>query len=332
MPENTRRRRIRRASGGWLAAAAAAALVLVGVASEASAAGTKSLCVFDPGGASGDLFNKMKDYQSQAVGWGVSFDLKPYTDESVAASDFRNKKCDAVLLTGVTGQEFNRKTYSLEAMGLFTSYSGLQKAIGALAKPKAAKFSVDGAYETVGIYPAGAVYLHLRDRSKAELSKLSGASIATIKGDPAARTMVNEVGATAKLAEVSTFASYFNNGSVDICYSPATAYKPLELYRGVGDRGGVVRFPLAQLTFQLFVRSEEFPAGFGDASRAWVSEQFPAMLRVIQQAEREVNQWIDVDAGDVSRYTELLRKVRESLVGGGTYDPTIIKLGERVAG
>lgn len=318
----------------WGVAAAATALALVAGVGEAAAAETvnKTLCVFDPGGATGDLYSKMKGYQNQAIAWGVNFDLKAYTDETVAASDFRNKKCDAVLLTGVTGKEFNRKTYSLEAMGLFTSYDNLKKAIAVLANPKAIKYTRDGTFETVGIYPAGAVYLHVRDRQLSSLSALSGRSVATIDGDKAAMTMVREVGATPQTAQISNFASKFNNGGVDICYSPATAYKPLELYKGVGERGGVVRFPIAQLTFQVFIRAEEFPAGFGDASRTWVSGQFDTMLGVIKKAESTITPWIDVDSGAAKGYHDLLNKVRTNLVGQGVYNSGVVNLGERLAG
>jgi ABC-type amino acid transport substrate-binding protein len=317
---------------GWLLAAS------LGLGSLAHAgparAADKSLCVFDPGGANGDLYAKMKGYATTAVGWGVNFTLKPYTDESVAASDFRNKKCDAVLLTGVTGKEFNKKTYTLEAMGLFVSYEKLRTAIQVLAQDKASAQALNrsGAFETVGVYPAGAVYLYVRDRQLSSVEKLSGRSIATLGGDPAARYLVEHVGATAKLAEVSTFASLFNNGSVDVCYSPATAYRPLELHRGIGSSGGVIRFPLAQLTFQLFIRAEEYPAGFAQRSREYASGQFGAMLRIIQEAEGAVKSWIDISGPDVDKYKELLRKVRDALVDQGVYDRTIVEIGERLRG
>ncbi len=317
-------------SSRLLITATSAAIVLLAGADQAAAAESKSLCVFDPGGASGDLFVKMQQYQNQAATWGVSLDLKAYTDESVAASDFRNKKCDAVLLTGVTGKEFNRKTYSLEAMGLFTSYAGLKTAIAVLAKPKAIKFNKQGDFETVGIYPGGAVYLHLNDKKLSSLSALSGRSVATIAGDRAAMTMVKEVGATPQSAQISNFASKFNNGGVDIVYSPATAYQPLELYKGVGKGGGVVRFPIAQLTFQIFIRSDEFPAGFGDQSRAYVSGQFGMMLDVIKRAESTITSWIDVDAGARANYKALLATVRSQLVSEKVYNPAVIKLGERI--
>ena len=57
-------------------------------------------------------------------------------------------------------------------------------------------------------------------------------------------------------ADVGTFAGMFNNGSVDICAAPATAFKPLELEKGLGRSGGIARLPLAQMTFQMVGRDE----------------------------------------------------------------------------
>jgi hypothetical protein len=82
-----------------------------------AAAQAKVLCVYDPSGAAGDAYQYAKDYQTAAIAWGVTFEPKPYTSETVAAADFRNGKCDAVILTGVRVQQFNRKTYSVEAIG-----------------------------------------------------------------------------------------------------------------------------------------------------------------------------------------------------------------------
>ena len=45
-----------------LIATASAAIVLLAGADQAAAAGSKSLCVFDPGGATGDLYSQMKKY------------------------------------------------------------------------------------------------------------------------------------------------------------------------------------------------------------------------------------------------------------------------------
>lgn len=325
---STRRKRVDRWRGR--SAALLTGLALAGWSAGASAAVDKSLCVFDPGGANGDLYNQMSTYTTDAIAWGVNFKLVPYTNEAIAAADFRNKKCDAVVLTGLTGKEFNPKTYTLEAMGLFDSYAELKTAVNKLAHPALSRVNTHTSggvnYETAGVYPGGAVYLYLRDRKHADLSALSGRSIATIANDPAAQTMVTKVGAIAKRAEIANFASMFNNGSVDVCYAPATAYGPLELARGIGKPGGVVRFPIAQITFQIYIRSDEFPADFGKNSRTKVAGDFSTMERLILREEERISTWIDVPPESRKTYDSLLDGVRQSLSTQNVYSATVLKL------
>jgi len=302
--------------------------------SSTAEANDKLLCVYDPGGKSGDAFKTSERYKAAAAGWGVNFTLKPYTDEAIAATDFQNGACDAVLLTGVRTQQFNRKSYSVEALGLTTNYNQLKAAIGVLAKPNAASLMVSGQFETVGIYPAGAVYLYARDRTNTDISVLAGKKVATMDFDKAAPVMVQHIGATAVASDIGNFAQKFNNGAVFACYAPATAYGPLELNKGLGTDGGVIKFPLAQLTLQMLIRTESFPADFGQQSRTWAAGQFDSVLRLTNAAESSIGSagyWVDLDAAKTAQYRTMLSEVRATLVAQGAYDPTIVKLVERIA-
>ena len=73
--------------------AATAALALT--FSPAQAAEERTMCVFDIIGANGDIYNIMNDYKTAALGWGVDLELKPYTDEKIAAEDLKAGQCDA---------------------------------------------------------------------------------------------------------------------------------------------------------------------------------------------------------------------------------------------
>jgi hypothetical protein len=294
----------------------------------------KKLCVYDPAGSSGDAYQTAQRYTAAAQAWGVNFTTKAYTDEAIAASDFANSNCDAVLLTGVRTQQFNRKSYSVEALGLTTNYNQLRTAVQVLAKPNAASLMVSGQYETVGIYPAGAVYLYVRDRSNIDISVLAGKKIATMDFDKAAPFMAEQVGASAVASDIGNFAQKFNNGAVFACYAPATAYSPLELRQGLSTGGGVIQFPLAQLTLQMLIRPDEYPDNFGQQSREWAAGQFDSVLRLTTAAEATINNdgyWISLDPAKTQQYRQMLSEVRGTLVTEGAYDPTIVKLVERIA-
>jgi hypothetical protein len=275
----------------------------------------KSLCVFDPSGANGDIYNVIKDYRAAAVAWGVDFQLKPYTDEKTAAEDFKAGKCDATLITGVRGRAFQKFTGTLEAMGAMPTYSHLEKVVTELARPKAASLMKSGDYEVTGIFPGGSILLFVNDRNIDTVGELAGKRLATLDYDEAAKVLVRQVGASLVAADIGTFAGMFNNGNVDACYAPGTAYKALELYKGIGAKGGVIKYPIAQLTFQLLVRSASFPEGFGQKSREWSAQNFKRVAALAQNAEKNIpaKAWIEIPAADLEKYDQMFQDVRVRL-------------------
>ena len=314
----------------------AASLVVIGLSVNSIAnaeAADKTLCIYDPAGVNGDIFNMMKQYQLEALALGVKFEMKPYTNEKTAASDFQASQCSAALVTGTRARPFHKFAGSIEAMGALPAYSHLKTTVNALSRPGAAKLMKSGAYESAGIFPAGAVYLFVRDKSVNSVEKLAGKRLATLAFDEAAKTMVRKVGASMIAADVSTFASMFNNGSVDACYAPAFAYKALELYKGIGSTGGVIRYPLAQMTMQLLIRSADFPADFPQKSRTLAAKAFKSGLALAKQAESAIpsNHWVDIPDSDKKKYDEMFLNVRVELRDGQkVYHPIALKLMRKI--
>ncbi len=295
----------------------------------AQAAPKKSVCVYDPAGANGDLFNLMKDYRAAALAWGVNLELRPYTTEKTAAEDFKAGQCDAALITGVRARAFHKFTASIEAMGALSSYKQLYKLIRSLSSKKAASRMKQGKYEVAALFPGGAVYLFVRDRKMKSLGDLAGKRIATLAFDEAAKVMVQRVGASMVSADIGTFSGMFNNGSVDVCYAPSYAYKALELYKGIGKKGGIIKLPLAQLSLQLILRAERFPDSYAQSSRSWAAKQFKRALKMTKEAEKEIpaKAWLAVDAAELSKYDEMFQDVRLRLRDKEkVYDKTMLKL------
>jgi hypothetical protein len=284
---------------------------------------SRSLCVYDPGGETGDFFKLMQDYQVDVLAakpageaGRVNFELKVYTDEQTAFDDFNAKKCHAVVVTGTRARSLQRFTGSLEAMGALPNYKLLKRIIKSLSSPKAAKLMKSGDYESAGIAPGGAVYLYVRDRNLNTVERLSGKKIATLSFDEAAKTMVKKIGASMISAEISTFAGMFNNGTVEACYAPAFAYKALELHKGIGAKGGVVQYPLAQVTLQVIIRSKDFPEDFPQASRKIVAKYASKAIKAAKKAEQAITNkghWIEISKADKERYDEMFLGVRVEL-------------------
>ena len=296
-----------------------ALLLGLSLASVASAGEKRTLCVFDISGANGDTFTAAKEYQTAAMAWGIDFELRPYSNEKAAADDLRAGKCHASLITGIRARQFNKFTGTLEAIGGVSNYETLKKVFTQLLDPanatKLAGYLKSGDYEVAGLFPIGAVYLFVNNKSINSKEKLAGKKIATLDYDHAAVVMVDVAGASMTAADITNFAGMFNNGAVDACYAPAAAYKPLELQKGLKAAGGVIRLPLAMLSMQLVLHAPSFPAGFGTSSRTYALSRFPNMVSLAKKAESGIpaDKWIEVVAADKDRYEQMFQDVRVRL-------------------
>jgi hypothetical protein len=295
-----------------------------GLATAAPAqAGTLTMCAYDPAGKSGDFFRLLGDYALEAGTWGVNIELKAYTDEETAAKDYEAGQCDAVVATGVRLQRFNSYASTLEAIGALPAYSDIKSMNKSLAKYEGmAKPLTKGGHETVGLIPAGAVYLFVRDRNIDTVAELAGKRIATMDYDKAAPHMVNKVGAIVVPADLGSIGPKFNNGDVDICYMSSVGYGPFELHRGLGSSGGVIKAPLAQATFQVLIHKDKFPADFGAKSREYWVNNFDKALAEVRKADSQIpaSKWIDIPPDRLAEWDALFQDVRVELRDKGAYD------------
>lgn len=296
----------------------------------------RRLCVWDILGQNGEIFAKLKDYQVKMSTLGVDFDLKGYVDERVASEDFRVRYCDAVVVTGLRARPFNSFTGSIEAIGAIPSYEHMRTLVSVLSSPAAAHFmktEFDGqAYEVIGVMPFGAAYGFVNDRRIDSPERLPGKKIAIFDYDKAEAKLVRILGAQSDPSDLTNFAGKFNNGKVDIVISPATAYRPLELYRGLGTSGGIVDFVLAQVSLQILIHSDRFPADFGQKSREYIAGQFNSYFKTVKGYEAEVDPkyWVRVTDANRTRYQEMTRISRIDLVHDGIYDKKMLSLLKKI--
>ncbi len=321
-----------------------AALISAGLSLGAGAhAASHKLCVYDLLGNSGDVFNMAKDYVLEMQKNGVQLDLKAYTDERVATEDFRTGQCDGVVAMGLRTRQFNAVSTSLDTLGSSTilrngkidmnaSYEVVRRTIQTFSRPEAAKLMVEGKYEVAGIVPVGAAYPIVNDRSINSVEALAGKKIAAFDYDKAQAVMIQKIGAQPVSADISNFSTKFNNGSVDFVAAPAMAYKPLELYKGVGKKGAVARFPLMILSYQIVVDQSKFPAGFGQKSREYWAGQFDRAKKLIDAAEATIpaETWMDLTPQDGNKYTLMLRESRIDIAKQGLYNKTGLKVLKKV--
>ncbi|RZI85216.1 MAG: hypothetical protein EOP38_05925 [Rubrivivax sp.] len=315
---------------------------LLALAQPALAAKQK-VCVFDILGTAGDGFSAAKDYAIEMQRFGADLELKAYVDERVAVEDFRTGQCDAVMATALRTRAFNAVSAALDSVGVSTivrngkvdmagSYEVVHKTIQTLASPKAAHLMVNGLYEVGGVIPLGAAYAFVNDRQISTLEAAAGKRIAAFDHDKAQAALIQRVGARPVAADVTNFGAMFNNGNVDVVIAPSIAYKPLELNRGVGTKGGVSRFPMTILTYQMIIKRDRFPDGYGQKSReVWLS-RFDQALTVVKRTDASIpaNLWMDPTPVDTDRYLVLMRDGRIDMAERGFYDKSGLKIIKRI--
>ncbi|MBP5992666.1 MAG: hypothetical protein KA518_01840 [Acinetobacter sp.] len=304
-------------------------LMTAGLMTVVSTAQAKQvMCVFDLVGKNGDVFALMKDYQLAAKQWGADIELKVGQNEAVIAEDFKAGKCDAVSITGMRGRQFNNFTGSLDAIGAIPNLKLAVQVMQGLASPTFAKHMKKGNYEVAGVVPVGDAYLMVRDRSINTVAKAAGKKIAVLDYDQAQKIMVQQIGAQAVNSDVTNFGSKFNNGQVDIIGAPAAVFRPLELHKGLGTKGAIVNYPILQVTGNVIIRADKFPAGYGQKSRDWIKTQLPRANQILGKMKADIpaKYWMNVPAGDQPGYQKLMRESRIALTKQGVYNKQMMKL------
>ena len=291
------------------------------------------ICVWDVAGKSGDVTSSAVDYLVAMQKHGVEMEVKNYVDERVAIEEFRSGQCDAVIATTLRTRPFNAISGALDSIGATTivrngkidikgSYEVVRKVIQVLSLPQAAKLMVEGNYEVGGLFPLGAAYPIVRDRKINSVEALSGKKIAAFDYDKAQGVMIQRIGAQPVSADVTNIGPKFNNGSVDMVTLPAVAFKPFELYKGIGTTGGIGRLPILIPTVQIVLNKTKFPEGFGEKSRQYWVTQFDRALHFIEVAEKGVpaNMWVDLPPENIPKYVQMFREARIEIANQGIYN------------
>ncbi len=293
---------------------------------------SRSFCVWDPVGASGPMVMLVNGIRPRALGWGVAFSIKTYTDEKLASNDFKAGRCDAVLLNEMMVREFNHFTGTLGAIGAVPGMQELRMLLTSLAQPTAGHFMIDGDHEIAGIVPIGPIYLYVRDRSIDSLEELRGKRIAVFENNQVALNMVNRVGGTVVSATLSSFAGYFKEGHVDIVLAPVMSFEALELYNGMKKSGGILAFPLLQSSMQIVINRSRFDADFGQRLRTYVQSNFEEAMAEVSKAKSAIpnRYWVNMIGTKQDEYNGFLRESRISLMQEGLYDSRALHIMKRV--
>ncbi|WP_370261724.1 putative solute-binding protein [Limnobacter sp.] len=290
------------------------------------------ICVFDLLGTKGPIFNLAQEYALEGRKNGYPFKPVVYTNEAVAAKDFEIGKCDGLVATGIRTRRFNSFAGSLDAIGALPNYQAVLLALKSMGSPQLQPVMVQGDYEVGGVLPFGAAYIFVKDRDIDSLAKAAGKRVAALAHDESQRKLIEQVGAQPVSAEVNNLGTMFNNGAVDIIVAPSIAYAPLELYKGIRKRGGVIDLPVAMVTYQIILRKSRFESGSGQKLREYVAQEMPKALAAVEKIDKDIpaKAWLSVAEDKKPEYHAMMREARIQLSREGVYDGCALRLMHKV--
>lgn len=297
-----------------------------------------TFCIFDPLGKYGDAYLKAQDLVLAARKWNLFVDLKLYTDERIAAEDFKAGVCEGTAISTLRAKQFNLFMGSIDSIGTIPSIDHMRSLIRTLANPKVIPYTITGKYQIIGVVPLGAAYVFVNDRSINSIEAAAGKKVAVLGWDPAQAEMVELMGAAPVASDITNFGTKFNNRQVDIIVAPALAYKPLELYKGLEQNGGIFRFPLAMVTGSIVINREKMLEKVPDldtkllAMREYAFAAVEEAFRIIEKSEAGIapEHWMTLTPEDENKYSIMMREARIQLTSRGYYDPKMMAILKRV--
>lgn len=301
-----------------------------------------SVCFFDMQGKNGDFYSRAKDLALVARRWNVYANIQVFTDERVAADHFKAGRCDAAGISTMRARQFNLFMGSLEAVGAITTYEQLRLLLTTLLDPKIVPLTITEPYQILGVLPVGGTYIHVKDRAIDSIEKAAGKKISVLDWDKSQAEIVTKIGAHPVPSNLSNYASQFNNGQVDIIVAPALVFQPFELNRGLGEKGGIYRTPITQMTASLVINRAKIKQQIPDlddklvAFRAIASQFIDQVLNQtyawIDKAEASIPEryWLEVSPENAQKYTQMLQTARIEMTKQGYYDPKMIALLKKI--
>jgi hypothetical protein len=233
-------------------------------------------------------------------------------------------------MTSMRARAYNKFAGSIDAIGGIPSNDIAQKAISYVLDKRNEKRLINTmgkeTFEVAGIGQIGSAYIFVRDRSINSIARAEGKKFAVLHYDYAQKIMVTRVGAVPVMSEISNFIKKFNQAEVEIVAAPAYAFKPLEIYKGLGTQGAMINFPVVNVTADLIIRKNKFPEGFGMQSRSWFVKQLPKSFAMVKRMEAEIpaKYRMNLSKEDHVKYQKILREGRIDLTKQGIYEPAMM--------
>lgn len=301
-----------------------------------------SICFFDMQGTSGEFYSRAKDLGVIARRWNIIADFKVMPDENKVAESFRDGKCEAAVMSTLHARDFNKFMGSVDAIGAIPTYQHMRLVLKTLFDPKLEPFAITEPYQVVSIFPVGAQYLHVRDRSHETIDSMPNKKAAVLDWSSSVATAIQQLGAQPVAADINNFARPFNKGELDMLVAPAMLYWPYELKQGLGDNGGIYSTPLMQTTATLLINRDLLKkkspdldsrvAAFHAITSEFLDDMLTNIFATIEKTEKEVPKkyWMILEPANEQKFQQAMHDARIQMTKDGIYDAKMMKVLKKV--
>lgn len=291
----------------------------------------RSFCVWDPLGRNGPIYATVDDQKLRSLHYGLSLDIRAFTDEKALIAKLKSGECDTALVRGNQVYEFNKFTATLEAPGAVPSTQHLQILSQVIANPKTAKWMEQGDYVIAGVAYLGDSYVIRNGTSKGTFVGLSRQKLGVPDDDPALVAMAKQLNEKAIVQPPMRAAESFVNRQVDAILAPAVIYHALIS----GQLNGPIRImnmPQSLSTMQLVARKDRFMPGLAQLLREDFLFKFDNYVNRVEAEVRNVpaENWQSVSVGEQQKRNKQLQQLRLAMRDEGIYDARMLKLMRKV--
>ncbi|PTQ88945.1 putative solute-binding protein [Agitococcus lubricus] len=301
-----------------------------------------SICFLDMQGTSGEFYSRAKDLALIARRWNMIADFKVMANERQVVDSFKEGKCEAAVMPTLRAREFNLFMGSVDAIGAIPSYQHMRLLLKTLFDPKLEPLTITGPYQVVSIFPVGAQYLHVRDRTWETPKDLANKKASVLDWNVSLSQAMNKMGTQAVAADIGHYTAAFNKGETDMIVAPAVAYWPYELHTGLANNGGIYSTPVMQMTASLIINRDLLQkktndldnrvAAFRSITSQFLDEMLDRLFLTINTAETQIPKkyWMILEPEHERQYQDALRQARIQLTQEGVYDAKMMKVLKKV--
>ena len=292
----------------------------------------RKICIWDIAGRNGPVFQAAMEQRAMALEYGIDLEMIPFTNETILVEELKAGRCDAGLMSGMRARLFNSYTGTIDAIGAIPDNKHMRTLLQVLAHPSQAGRMVQGEYVIMGIFSGGAAHVFVNDKRISSLARAAGKKVAVLDYDKTQSEMVAGIGATPVPSDIVSAPNKFNNGVVDILAAPLIAYELLELYKGMEPDGGIVDYPIAQISMQLVARRDRIPNEAAQLVREVFFESYQQIIDRVHEETKNIPDrwWIEIPDDDKREYEVMMREVRLQLRERGYYSADMLTLQRRI--